>query len=612
MRNLISFAVVIWIATGCLEQKPGTARLKDSPSTRVVAATISEDGQEVTGSLSASSGEIQILSAPEGSAISGVQSSFPPGAVSIDTEISLSPGPDIVASEDVSALGIGSDNKVESVGSSVSIESTVPFNTGVPFSVAIAVEGSSLSLQDGLLNFAVIFKAKDVDNNSLLFGVIPASEIRFVDGKAAFSTRYFGTYQLVKTQVPILARQESKVATLVADAPAEILEVSPFVADGGKQFTIKGKGFTGKMIVTVAGLTVRQLNVKSDVQASFIVPSDVPFGFTEVGAEQAGVKSTYPLLARSSDKLSLPLITMEPSGVCSGVSYYDANGVQQKGTKACESSTASKAMSADYATQAGQAEYATEAGFARGKKGSNITAGASVSIPADGDYFELSGSTTIKDFGVGSKGQTVTIEFKSEVLVVGNEKLELSDGGFVAENGTLIVLAGTGTGWREQHRSKKKQSAGFVGVLGLNGSSQDFSSYTESSMVPFGFDEVRVDTAQFTYDAASKTITPKQTRYYQVDMGVYMDKPNADGSVYCAIGMTAGSGMWPSISGWSNSSPNCYNTSTSGSPVMLYSTSTYSFVYSMYWSGSFGTPPTGTFKFRSTPKAATYIKLIPQ
>jgi hypothetical protein len=364
----------------------------------------------------------------------------------------------------------------------------VAFNTSVPFTVAISIGSRSLLLQDQFNSYAVVYKVKDVDTNTLKFGIIPANEIVLAGGKASFTTQMFGTFQLVKTTIPIVVRQEAVVATLVADKPAEIEEVVPFIADGGREVIMKGAGFTGKMLVNVAGIPVRRLNVKSDVQASFIVPDNVPFGFTTVDANQAGVKTSYQLLARSADKLSLPLITMDPSGVCEGVNYYDANGLQQAGTKSCAAAASTNAETADkakiadtaayanFAAAADEANFATSAGeaeFARGKKGTTLTAATSVAIPAGGDFFDVSGSTTIKNFGLGVEGQVIKLRFLGEVLVTGSKvspKLILKDEiPFVTAAGMIVELIGTSDGWSELGRSPSAgKTPAFFGILGTS------------------------------------------------------------------------------------------------------------------------------------------------
>jgi hypothetical protein len=639
MRSVL-LILLAFVMVSCFDQKPGKATLKNSPSTTVIRAVISQDGQETSGTLSASSGEIQTLSAPEGSAISGVLSSFPPGSISIDTEITLSPGADITDANDLKSVGLSDDNKVQSVGSAVSIESSVAFNTSVPFTVAISIGSQSLLLQDQFNSYAVVYKVKDVDTNTLKFGIIPANEIVLSGGKASFTTQMFGTFQLVKTIIPIVVRQEAVVATLIADKPAEIDEVVPFIADGGREITMKGAGFTGKMLVTVAGIPVRRLNVKSDVQATFIVPDNVPFGFTTVDANQAGVKTSYQLLARSADKLSLPLITMDPSGVCEGVNYYDANGVQQIGTKSCAAAANTNAATADKAKVADTAAYANfaasaaeanvavtaqEAEFARGKKGPTLTASSSVTIPANGDFFDISGSATIQNFGIGVEGQVIKLRFLQELVVTGSKvspKLALKDDlPFVSQSGLILELIGTSNGWTEIGRSTLEDAAPvFLGIMSTNGIDHTFQGNGHSGYQSLVFDNVIVDPSYFIFDSSSNLLTSIADRKYKIEMSFGWDEVGTVNSKYfnCMIGLEYSSSPLTQAYGMS-SIRSCKYPSYSGSTVytdtrMFLSTSSFRPYYMMQPSDSTPTDstPTGTFRLRSKPGHSTFIRITPQ
>jgi len=419
------------VASGCIPQGAGTATLSHKNSASLITSQVSGDGEEASGLFAAGSKGTQVLSAPKGSPIEGVSTSFPPGSLAISTEISVGPGANIVDAASITAsLGLASDTTFDQIGASVSIQTSVDMDTAVPFTLALPLPKTNLHLTANQ-NWAVVYKANKVGENSVSIGIIPESAIRFIDGLAKFETSYFGTYQLVVTNRAIKKQVEAKLTALVATTPVTIDKVVPFVADAGQTVTISGKDFTGNMVMTLASLDIKKVDIRSDVSASFVVPNGVKFGYTDLVITQAEEAKSYGLLARSNDKLNYPLMTIEPAGVCQGIKYYDAQGTLRVGTKSCGSSVSSNTsvLDANNDGAADKAEDALRAGvaaFARGKDAGLVPANTILNLNGNGDFYTVTpGAAEIHNIANRPRGTKIALFFETSVLLK-NSDLGLS------------------------------------------------------------------------------------------------------------------------------------------------------------------------------------------
>lgn len=166
---------------------------------KIVVETIDAGAGAVTGNLTASSVDVQVVQANSDSAIAGSQVEFPPGSLTIDTQITLGPGVSIATSSNLGQLALDPD--FAAVAPSVSISSSVAIDTTSGFTMQIPVPSQSgLHLQDALANLIVLYKVKKVAENGEFTGLFTRRQLELVDGYVRFSTTFFGTYQAIITK----------------------------------------------------------------------------------------------------------------------------------------------------------------------------------------------------------------------------------------------------------------------------------------------------------------------------------------------------------------------------------------------------------------------------
>ena len=82
-----------------------------------------------------------------------------------------------------------------------------------------------------------------------------------------------------------------------------------------------------------------------------------------------------------------------------------------------------------------------------------INTASTLSLPAQGSYFRISGAGTISNINGGSVGRTLTLQFLTANTVVDNSgNLQLA-GNLTANNNTILQLIYNGTKWLEISRS---------------------------------------------------------------------------------------------------------------------------------------------------------------
>lgn len=652
MNRFALLIAVAGLSTGCLDlpnflSGKGAATLSNAPSeVREVESVFNSESGDTVATIGANATEEQKLTAAADSPVAGTSISFPPGSLAVATEVSLGEGVDIASTENVSQqLGLDSGNDVQGIGTPIAITAGEAIEATVPFSVSLNIPEAALTLTQGAVNYAVIYKANVVSENSVSLGVIPAPEIAVENGKATFKTKFFGTYQLVKTAVPIVKKVEVAVATLQVSLPAELAQVVPFVADAGKTVEIHGKNFSGQMRLALGDTPVKGLNVMSDVKASFVVPDNITFGPKELRLAQADTTVTSPVITRSADKTGLPLITVDPAGVCSGVKYYDITGTAQVGTRTCTSGgdmsksqydkngdgkvdavnsadmlkstydsnsdgvvdTAAVAASAQSASTASVASYAT------GSRGAALTAASAMTIPDTASAFDVTGSATISSFGTGSAGREVTLRFLNDSMVTPNTNLLLrGNTPLVAINGTVLKIMGTGSGWAEVSRSENgAKDYVFLGYIGTDGITRDTDSSEEGTWQTLLFDWYDFDSTKFSFNPSTGQLTSLQSKSYVVDLKTYWKTTVQAGdswSSYCKIGFGQGTAAnFHAGTAFQSGSTEC--TGTRVQNTWIGTGSPYSFKRFWNWSTGF---PEGTITVKSSGKRETRVKIIEQ
>ena len=170
-----------------------------------------------TGSFDSGSSLTQTMDADADSAISGSSVAIEPGALGVNTDVTLEEGSDI-SSSIFSALSV--DNSVSSTGTAVSLSSSKSMNTKVPMTLNIpSPSGSSLAGIDA--NLVVLFQRYDANKDETFFGVIPRSKITIKDGVITFKTSKFGIYQSAFLEKEITEEIEQKTEEKIVTAREE-------------------------------------------------------------------------------------------------------------------------------------------------------------------------------------------------------------------------------------------------------------------------------------------------------------------------------------------------------------------------------------------------------
>lgn len=330
-----------WLSASCLPQ-PGARDMRHSSipwtgQTQAVSATTTASGT-TKATIQPNNQVIQVVSVDGATPVSGTSLAFPPGALSIQTEVQVEEGAPLAVPSFQAAVGLF-DNVARS-GTPVAVSSSAKVDPVLPFTIALNIPGSAALLDSGV-SYAVAYKIIRHVDGSFLDGVIPSGGLVIKENKVVFEAAYFGVYQVVVTKTPVVEAKAvpavSPVRTKAAVAalpPVQISARTPFVVRAGQTVELRGKNFRPTMQIAMGGTPVRGLNVASDVSASFVAPNLGSFGLTNLNIDQDGTSQTISLAYRG-DGQDLPVITMAPADVCLGQRYYDMNGQIQTGTKAC-------------------------------------------------------------------------------------------------------------------------------------------------------------------------------------------------------------------------------------------------------------------------------------
>jgi len=286
------------------------------------------------------------------------------------------------------------------------------------------------------------------------------------------------------------------------------------------------------------------------------------------------------LFARA-DKTELPLITMDESGVCAGIHYYDAEGNKKTGTRDCSGGTAvpadvmrkgdydknadgtvDKATISDSAAVSGTSMSVTgavpEAAFALGKEGTAPTydgATKSLGIVGNGTFYKasLGGLKDIARMSVLPAGSRVTVFFEEPII------LRHSDGAFkfgfegedqLLDEKTTVEFLSLGTaGWLTTHVYGR--GAGFEASLDVSDTQIGFNNFTgpnNSGQVTVNWDayDIHQNTAM-QYVAADDEFIALLPGLYEVDWSVSFAF-SGSGSFDCALLVYKGGAAVPSQS----------------------------------------------------------------
>lgn len=348
--------VLLAISAGCtklgLDPKiePRENRERRADGEAESAVVVRDDAGGARAGVRADAKTTQVVSlaaASERDPLAGVQVAFPPGSLAVSTEISIAEGVPVANTTTAAALGI--ESGFESAGAPVAISSSIALDTSMPFAVTVplpagATEGATLRDPVELLSrLVIVYRSSHVVSGVTRSGVIPTSAITVVNGFATFTTQHFGVYQAafarqlvtVAVEVAVVGAPLSKqqAATL---QPLSLAARRPLVVKAGDRVTLSGSNFRPTLTLALGGKPAEAVTVKSDAVAEFVVPVGTRADGLALAltAEQDGVETTASLVFQPGDG-GTPVISLAPSQVCAGVSYYDANGELSEGEMAC-------------------------------------------------------------------------------------------------------------------------------------------------------------------------------------------------------------------------------------------------------------------------------------
>jgi len=125
----------------------------------------------------------------------------------------------------------------------------------------------------------------------------------------------------------------------------EVFDVNKIIVTPGEEVTLTGRHFRPGMILasdspsekgSEGGAEVKKLEIRvqSDASASFVMPTDTPFGLVKLTLRQDEATRKLTLFSNGL-KTDHPIITAGAERICRGEKFYDGSGVLQEGTKAC-------------------------------------------------------------------------------------------------------------------------------------------------------------------------------------------------------------------------------------------------------------------------------------
>lgn len=181
------------------------------------------DGGVTYGVVDTSGERVQVMEGGAGTAISGSEVSFPPGSLSISTEISIQEGTDLYADGSAEELGLGADD-ISSAGTPLFVDSKASVDPVQPFGITIPVSGSgNLALVAAERKLGILYKIiKYSEGGKYYLGIIPPDQVTKDNGKLNFATSFFGSFQPIyiffDLAAPVEAATEKPIVTPIDKA----------------------------------------------------------------------------------------------------------------------------------------------------------------------------------------------------------------------------------------------------------------------------------------------------------------------------------------------------------------------------------------------------------
>ncbi len=136
----------------------------------------------------------QTVTASLMSEIAGSSINFPPGTLSMSTNISLEPGSSFVGAMTAADLGLTS---LQASSAALAISSSASVDASSPFTVNLSMSSLGLRLDEaqGKGSIAIVYYIDRAEDGKKLLGIIPPSEVTRNGNILSFRTKYFGVYQ---------------------------------------------------------------------------------------------------------------------------------------------------------------------------------------------------------------------------------------------------------------------------------------------------------------------------------------------------------------------------------------------------------------------------------
>lgn len=224
-RASVAFALAAMAAlSGCAKGGPGffkqsgaekqpeslavaTTETPGAKAGAVIVATI-VDGLKTKGSLLASSTDTQILAASPESGIGAAKVAFPPGALGIDTEVTLTRA-DAAVADTLLAEDLGIETVFSAAGTPVSIQALTAQDAAQAFTVSLDLPSVGAALAgDPYENLVVVYRVTKAGEGREFNGLIPRSGLVIVGGSVSFDTQFFGTFQAAITKKTVTVAKE--------------------------------------------------------------------------------------------------------------------------------------------------------------------------------------------------------------------------------------------------------------------------------------------------------------------------------------------------------------------------------------------------------------------
>lgn len=164
----------------------------------------------------------QTVKSSDSSPIKGASATFPPGSMTVATDITLEAGFPVANAAAASDLGLAGATLAEA-SATVVIDSSAGGEAAAPFTLAIQLS-SGASLLGENDNLVVIYKVKKADG-TLALGVIPTGSLTTEGTTVKFSAKAFGAYQAARSSVAVAAAKEVTTTTAVTT----LADLAPYI-----------------------------------------------------------------------------------------------------------------------------------------------------------------------------------------------------------------------------------------------------------------------------------------------------------------------------------------------------------------------------------------------